>query len=77
VFRYSVTWALFGVAIGIPLSLATTRMLASLLFRISAHDAANLALTGACLFLAALLASAFPALKAAAVDPMIALRNDN
>ncbi len=77
VFRYSARWALCGVAIGIPLSLATTRMLASLLFRVSAHDAANLALTGACLLLAALLATAFPALRAAAVDPMTALRNDN
>jgi putative ABC transport system permease protein len=77
VFRYSARWALFGVAIGIPLSLATTRMLASLLFRVSTHDASNLALTGACLLLAALLATAFPALRAAAVDPMTALRNDN
>ena len=77
VFRYSARWALLGVAIGIPLSLATTRMLASLLFRVSAHDAANLALTGSCLLLAALLATAFPALRAAAVDPMTALRNDN
>ncbi len=77
VLRYSARWTLSGAAIGILLSLATTRMLASLLFRVSAHDASNLALTAACLLLAALLATAFPALRAASVDPLTALRNDN
>ncbi|MBV8812678.1 MAG: FtsX-like permease family protein [Acidobacteriaceae bacterium] len=65
-----------GVVFGLLGSLAITRVLSSLLFRVSARDPVTLIVAIACLFLVALLATAQPAFKAAAVDPMTALRND-
>jgi predicted permease len=77
VLGHSVRWSLAGAFLGILLSLATTRILASLLFRVSPQDPITLLASAACLLLCALLATAYPAFRAAAVDPMIALRNDN
>ncbi len=73
----SVKWALLGAGIGIAASFAATRLLSSLLFRVSAHDPLILIAAPACLLLAALLATVNPARKAASVDPMVALRNQN
>jgi ABC-type antimicrobial peptide transport system permease subunit len=74
---HSVKWTLAGAVVGILGSLAATRLLSSLLFRVSAHDPVTLIAAIACLFFVALVATAHPALKAAAVDPMTALRNSN
>ena len=65
-----------GVALGLAGSLALTRMLADLLFGVSASDPAVLA--GASLLLAAVAAAAsyLPARRAARLDPMVALRTD-
>ena len=66
--------ALIGLALGIPAALLAGHYLQSQLFGIKGHDAATLA--GACgvLALAALIASALPAQRASAVNPMRALR---
>jgi putative ABC transport system permease protein len=68
--------ALIGVAIGLALSFALTRVLASFLFGVGAHDAATFACVGVALLAAACFASYIPARRATRVDPIRALRHE-
>jgi len=65
-----------GLAIGVVLSLALTRSLQSRLYDVTPTDAGTY--VGVCVLLAvvAALASALPALRAARVDPIVALKSD-
>jgi ABC-type antimicrobial peptide transport system permease subunit len=64
-----------GCAIGLLAAFALSRVVAGLVFGVSATDPATFAgLTGA-LLAASLLACAGPAWRAARVDPMVALRD--
>src|SRR5205823_13740015 len=74
--RRGVLLASLGVAVGLAGALATTRALHGLLFDVSPTDPAALLGTCAVLLAVALLASWIPARRAAAVDPMEALRRD-
>jgi len=65
---------LFGLMIGLGVSFATNRLLASQLFSVSPHDPFLLVTVSGLLLLVALLASFLPACRAARVDPMEALR---
>jgi putative ABC transport system permease protein len=65
-----------GIALGLLLSLATGRLLASFLFGISATDAPTFIGVSLILALAALLACYLPAQKATRVNPIIALRQE-
>lgn len=67
---------LTGVAIGLLASFAATRLMASLLFNMSATDPLTLAAVALLLTLVSLLACYLPARRAAKVDPMIALRHE-
>ncbi|NLT65760.1 MAG: FtsX-like permease family protein [Acidobacteria bacterium] len=63
-----------GIAFGIGGALALTRVLRTLLFEIEPTDPATLAGVAVMLTIAALVACWFPALRAAKVDPVVALR---
>jgi predicted permease len=66
--------ALIGAAVGIVAALALTRLLAGMLFGVSAHDPITYAAVAAALALVAAVACWLPAYRATRVDPMEALR---
>ncbi|HEY2853360.1 MAG TPA: ABC transporter permease [Gemmatimonadaceae bacterium] len=74
VLRQAVVVAMAGVALGIPLGLAATRLLSGALFGVHPLDLPSLGLTVTTLGLTTLIASYLPAWKAAKVSPSVALR---
>ena len=76
VLKESLLLAAVGIAAGIPVTLAMTRLISSKLFGVSATD--PLTIAGATLLMTAVaaLAAFLPARRAARIDPMAALRYD-
>jgi predicted permease len=68
------TLAAIGVGIGLAVAVAVTRVMASLLFGVSATDPATFVVIALALAGVALLACYIPARRATRVDPMVALR---
>lgn len=66
--------AVGGIAIGLVLSFALTRLISSLLFGVTALDPLTFVIVAAILCTVALLASYLPARRAMRVDPVVALR---
>ncbi len=75
VVRQGLLLAAAGLAFGLPLSLALSGAMRSLLFEISPMDLPTLAGVSLLLLLVALLASFIPARRATRVDPTAALRS--
>ena len=63
-----------GIGVGVPLAVAGGYALRAFLFGVAPVDPAALAAACTVLALAALLAAYIPARRAAAVDPLVALR---
>jgi ABC-type antimicrobial peptide transport system permease subunit len=63
-----------GLAAGITMAFAGGRAVSALLYGLSGHDPGSLLLAAGGLILVAAVASLIPALRAARVDPVIALR---
>jgi putative ABC transport system permease protein len=74
VLKRGVTLALIGVAVGIAGALALTRLISTLLFGVTAIDAATFAAVSLGLIAVAILACYIPARRATKVDPLVALR---
>lgn len=66
--------AAIGVGIGMAISYALTRLMASLLFGVSTHDPITFAAVALLLIPVALAACYIPARRASSVEPMVALR---
>jgi len=65
-----------GLALGIPAAIGAGKLMAAQLFGVDPWDPFMLTLAASLLGLAAFLASAIPAWRAAAVEPMVALRTE-
>jgi len=76
VLRESLIVAALGLAAGIPLTLALSRLAESFLFGIQANDPLLLAAAALLMFAVCALAAYLPARRAARVDPMLALRHE-
>ena len=74
VLRESMLLVTMGLVIGIPLSLASSRLLHNFLFGLKATDPLSLIAVILLLGVVAALAASIPARRAAKVDPMVALR---
>jgi putative ABC transport system permease protein len=76
VVRQGMLVAAAGLAIGLVGAFAAGRFISGLLYGVSPHDAATFAVVTVAMGLATLIANWLPALRAAHVDPLIALRSD-
>jgi putative ABC transport system permease protein len=74
ILKHGVLMAGTGLVLGLLGTLGLTRLLAILLYGVSARDPMTIAAVGAILAVVAVLASYVPAWRAAKVDPMICLR---
>jgi putative ABC transport system permease protein len=76
VLRDGLTLTVIGVAIGLAAAFGVTRFISSMLFGVAAVDVGTFASVALVLTSVAVLASWWPARRAAAVDPLIAMRSE-
>ncbi|HZU23831.1 MAG TPA: FtsX-like permease family protein, partial [Terriglobales bacterium] len=74
VLRESLLICAAGALVGLPAALACSRLLRTMLFGLSDSDPLSFALAVTGVVMIALIASAVPALRASAVEPVVALR---
>jgi len=74
VLRESLLLLGIGVVVGVPATLASTRLVQTQLFGLSAFDPTTIVVAVLTISIVILLAGYFPARRAAKVDPMVALR---
>jgi ABC-type antimicrobial peptide transport system permease subunit len=65
-----------GIAIGVPVTRAGSRLVTSMLFELQGTDLWNLLIAICLLMFVALLAGYLPARRASRIDPMVALRHE-
>jgi predicted permease len=76
VIRRGLKLALIGSAIGLIGAFGATRLVSGLLYGVTSTDPVTFSIVALALMVVALLASWLPALRAAKVDPMVALRHE-
>ena len=69
-------WTAVGAAVGLPAALAAGQLLGKFLFEVSPRDPATYAAVVVILASSAFVAVAFPAWRAARVDPLVVLRTE-
>jgi putative ABC transport system permease protein len=74
VIRQAMFLVVIGILAGLAAAAALTRLMASLLFDVSATDPLTFVVIALMLAVVALLASYLPARRATRVDPLVALR---
>jgi putative ABC transport system permease protein len=74
--RESLSLALVGVAIGLGISAACSKLLTSFLFGLKATDAMTFIGGSTILCFVAVIATYLPARRAACLNPLVALRHD-
>ncbi len=76
ILRDGLTITLAGIVVGLAAALGVVRLMTSLLFGITPHDPMTMFIAPASLVAVAIAACVFPALRAARIDPITALRAD-
>ena len=76
VLRETMLLAVSGLAVGLPVAFASSRVLGHLLFGVSPSDPVTLIVVSLTLAAVAVAAGYLPARRATQVDPLIALRHD-
>jgi putative ABC transport system permease protein len=76
VLRSSVAVAMLGIAAGVGLSVALTRLLGSVAGKLTGFDAPAYIIAAIAVLLIAMLATLIPARRAASIDPVNALRTE-
>jgi predicted permease len=76
VLRRVLLLAAVGLAISVPAALSASQLVKSFLFGTQPNDPGTLALAGAVLLIAAILAGYAPARRASRIDPLTALRSE-
>ncbi len=76
VVRQGMRTVLAGIAFGLVTAAGLTRLMSRMLYGVTAGDPATFAVVAGAIALTALLACMGPALRAARIDPMAALRNE-
>ena len=76
VLRETLLLVSIGIAIGLPVALAATRLVKGLLFGLTTNDPLTITLATLVMLAIAALASYLPARRATKVDPMVVLRHE-
>ncbi|HEY3104229.1 MAG TPA: ABC transporter permease [Pyrinomonadaceae bacterium] len=74
ILREALWLVIVGVAVGLPMIFAVTRLAATLLFRLTPTDPASLIFAALLMLLVAIVAGYLPTRRATKVDPLVALR---
>ncbi len=76
ILRETLALALIGVAFGVPCAIVASRVIASLLYSVSASDPLTLVIVSVMLIAIAAIAGFIPARRAMRLDPITVLRNE-
>jgi predicted permease len=76
ILRESLVLVAAGLLVGLPLAWFGSKVMASMVYKLTVHDPVSLTAAGAGVLLVALLAAWLPARRAANLEPMVALRNE-
>ncbi len=76
ILREAVLLTLVGILVGVPCTLAATRLVTHMIFGLSAADPITLLTASLILLIAGTIAGYLPAVRAMKLDPMTALRHD-
>ena len=67
---------LLGVAIGLALAAAFSRVMSTMLYGVGAHDASTYVAVGSLVVMVSLLATVLPVFRATRIDPVVTLRSE-